>query len=388
VHFIGGEPTLEVEIIKLFQALVTRKVQYSITTNGSFADADSFFDQIRIDDLTLSYDKFHAPFISIEVLKNVIRTAIKRGIKVSIRSTYKRIDDLNIVKPLLGDKNVTVLPAALIHGGRYFESSGVDYSCNPFNEPCPSSINSSLKRHRVTYYPSKGFSPCCGPLLFSSNVKEILYGDTLETSAFHGLVNEKFDNLFRKYGLRPCNEHQYSTVCDACVSLFGAIDHRNSPSLRAIVRDVRTYILPLSGPVDDASLFALAHRYDAKILYFADAMIRDRLSLEPMLASSIVSSVDLDSSSCDEIAELYNRVFFDPFSEYLRGSTLNTKDGFRSAVKDYHSVLYRKNNKLVGALLLQYRERYSYAPEKAGWHVGFVGYDKAWNAPQNWRVFA
>ena len=59
IHFTGGEPSLFFSKIKYFQnRVLNKKVKYRLTSNGSFPIRS--LSEVKLDLLSISYDKFHS----------------------------------------------------------------------------------------------------------------------------------------------------------------------------------------------------------------------------------------------------------------------------------------------------------------------------------------
>lgn len=378
VHFSGGEPTLELEKILTIQALIKRKIRYSITTNGSFIlqrTSSDFFDKILIHEIFLSFDKYHAKYISTNSLIPFIKEATKRDIPVQIRFTYEDLKEIAIAQPLLISPLVKLLPGTVMQGGRFTKSSRPSIANDPMNNTCPSMNFGISGRKRWIFYPNKGFSICCGPLTFdhSSNT----FSDSPHENDFSRLFeNTNFAKIFKSYNLQIPEQSTYPTTCDACVSLFGSIDHTKAPPMVKIISQNKRQIIQINRKPDLASLFALEKHFESKVIYFNPQTLPTHNSGATSTPKEI-SKIENSSKITDtQLLDFYNKIFFSVYDSFTNNSRLNNIQNIIENTRKAQFTGYFKNNKLAGIIVTEHREKYPYA-DHPGLHVGFIGYDKS-----------
>jgi organic radical activating enzyme len=162
VHFTGGEPSLFLEEIKALQKLINRPVLYAMTTNGS-----NPISSIKLDEIIFSYDKFHSPFITPEEIIAVADDAKQRGLSVVVNSVFSDVSDI-AAQTIFSAHQIQVVPSRIVYSGRAkTQNTALSWKdTSALAQTCPSIQREQRRneREKIMFIPTKGFTPCCGPL--------------------------------------------------------------------------------------------------------------------------------------------------------------------------------------------------------------------------------
>lgn len=140
IHFSGGEPTLHLNLIEDIQKSVERPMRYAITTNAWLGRTpEKLFQRIKLDEVIVSYDKFHSPFVDVGVIANFIDRALEKDIRVTLSWVYEHLSEIADAKPLL-KTGVKFHPARLIKSGRQEQTPGSEFAAQSqiLKGTCPS----------------------------------------------------------------------------------------------------------------------------------------------------------------------------------------------------------------------------------------------------------
>lgn len=250
IFFTGGEPTLQISKIQEIQDGIYREIKYAIITNGWFGGSkvDYIFDSITLDRIIISYDKFHARFISSYEINLVIEEALSRDIAVTINSAIDKLNDLIVIKDL---RRIKVKPSiGLVNpSGRAINIEKKDI-CQKNNsavlqEVCPG-FDRYNKLKSLTYFPGKGLTFCCGPLLTNgllndSDLYSQIPGDFSESELFKKIEIGSFQKQLEHLKLRIENM-PFRTCCELCATIYGKEANTSiPPSLDFITRKSSSY---------------------------------------------------------------------------------------------------------------------------------------------------
>ncbi|MFA5137722.1 MAG: radical SAM protein [Elusimicrobiota bacterium] len=228
--FTGGEPTLYLEEIDELVAAhpAPGRLTVRLTTNGHFAGDSASLDRVlgafrKLDEVQLSYDRFHAEFLSLEAVGRLYRACSERAIRFCVLVSLTSPLDLALAKELhaLGDMPIRfqkVLPI-----GRAKEN-GLAYRYPAFDpevlkERCPN-------RDQVLYLCGRGFSLCCSSLVFNGDFPGVVH-PTLEEhlrSRFRvRMRSSRFSGLMSEVGLSPDSlAPEHSSACTLCERIFSS----------------------------------------------------------------------------------------------------------------------------------------------------------------------
>ncbi len=225
INFTGGEPSLFIPTLKKIQNQIKRTINYCITTNGWLGEnVQNLFNSVKINEIILSYDQWHAPFIRVSTLVKLIRCALSNQIPVLLNFVFNDLSELVLAKPLV-DAGAQLQCTKLIKSGRaQFIQQDYFYDHHAYTGTC-SSLEAQQSRnhlHKIVYHPKRGFSICCGPLVFDEK-----YAQDVCFKNIQDLKNSIFYKRMSSYTLEEqCNLTQktlsnfsYTSRCEACTFL-------------------------------------------------------------------------------------------------------------------------------------------------------------------------
>jgi RimJ/RimL family protein N-acetyltransferase len=387
LHFSGGEPTLHLPEIQRLLSQVHREIPVVLTTNGWFATRTvHYLDEIPLKGVELSFDRFHAPFISLEKLIPLIHHLKKRGIEVSFNfvfDTLPELADLAVIRGL----GVPVRTSRLIQSGRGTpDPSWIDSRAT--QQTCPS-LNPQ-NRHvshleKVIYLSGKGFTPCCGPLVFDELVPE--------TQAFSSTLDKYSNNALRKalqqgtfaeqasfLGL-DLTKVNFQTPCQVCALLHGAAAPGLPSTAQIIQRDQSTIYFPFKGTICPEQRQLLLQKFMVGYTETLqpEEIQRQLLSKQGQQGEFKELTVSpLAPENHPDIIEFVKKNYYFTHSEYCPPSMA---EAFVKAAPEYlnwESVrgnVYRKEGQTVGTIFVN---RYDPHPAlgEPTLHIGYWGYDR------------
>lgn len=165
IFFTGGEPFLYVRTMNKVLELVSsdRPLSITVTTNGAFASSsekalETLGSLRKLDNIQLSYDRFHAEFLPEEKIAHLYEACRKLKKKFSVVLTLESPLDLRLVQLLrrVGDFPISVQKVLGFGSAR---RNGLEFRYPNFDRKvlsqyCP-------VRGLMAYVPSCGFTSCC-----------------------------------------------------------------------------------------------------------------------------------------------------------------------------------------------------------------------------------
>ena len=389
VNFSGGEPTLQVDLISEFQRLLNRPVHFTVTSNGWLGKrVASFLERVKVNEFTLSFDKWHSPFVNVQTLVDFVAVAIKNHIPVELNVVFESVEELAIAEKLVeagGRLNAT----HLIPCGRAvdLETSKL-ITAGATHDTCPSIDLSVRKRQakKITYFPGRGFSICCGPLAFDRLQKS----EALFASSPQGAESTSIATRFEKGSFKvqasaiglKLDGINFGTRCDACKFIYGNRLERHLPSLLEMATQSNEVTYYQSSfkltQIEEAALRSTFH---VKYFHVLDA---DGLEKAAENSNSITHEIksilitDIKHGGVQTFTDFTERTFFDRNS-----SDYSTKDRqvFLDLAKGYFDLqlfgrLYHKNGRVIGLISTHLAKSHP-ATGSDLLHIGYWGYDKA-----------
>ncbi len=378
IHFSGGEPLLYVDTIREIQQNITRNdITYTMTTNGSLLPRNlKSLEEIKLNKIIFSYDKFHHEYISSEKFSDAISSLKDDSIELGINFVFENPEELSLIDDVLeNNKNIDLELGSLVKAGRYLNSNEVSQKNDDLISTCPSLRKRKNKKERIIYLPNKGFTPCCSVLSYSNAGKHSeVYTDDFNQYDNNflksTLCNSTFKELIEKYNINLKNS-LFTSICDVCSELFKHRDVFDS----SIVSFLEKNTLPVSFKTNvpaDSNLSKLlpnldiSYRFEGKINTFFDEIeevpeikisTNDNQISDSLLWSFLETTVYQKHSS-NMSKELF-MAMQKPFLTFLRESDLK--------------LFFFKNNLLVGLVMGKKIEH----GKKPFFHIGFLGYDKS-----------
>jgi organic radical activating enzyme len=372
VHFSGGEPILYRDSIASIQKLVTRDVNYAITTNGSIGDQIlQWLGELKIDHFNVSVDRWHQAFVSDEVIKRFVSSLKEKKVTISISIVVDKLYEMANFDWCI-DLGVELLPRFREKSGRSKESSD-DHMLSSLGV-CPS-LEYPVKK--VNWIRGKGYSYCCGPLIFDdlcSNSKlavknfEDLDGCEISQSLQFG----SFDERMKAIGWRNKN---FKTICEACSVLHKERPKLNFKSYLDLLISNERYFA-LDKEVDREDWASLIGNYRLSYLF-----VKENAGIVPL---ELIDSSEHKTSihpirefGQDGMLEFVKENYFDNWTEYRPASDF---DSFAKATpafyaKDLRGFWYLKNN-IKGGMIVVAPEKDHAFLKRSVLHIGYWGYDR------------
>jgi hypothetical protein len=379
VHFSGGEPTLHENLIKEIQKGVFRPVEYLVTTNGWLGTrVESFLDQIKIDEIILSYDKFHLPFVKIDTLVSFITNAKKKGVPVTINFTFEEATEISIATPLV-QAGATLQTCKLINSGRAFDAEKhlPTFVSNALSGTCPSLEKEKNEGfEKMIYIPGQGLTPCCGPLAFDQQKpKEELFSDVRTNYAENKLRKKldcrSFSSILSKNGF-DTKDIQFASRCEACSWLFS--NRIGKRSLLEIIEETTGTIYVKTGaPIDFFTAKFLQKRF--VVSEFLIANLDGQPGAEnsrPNLRKKLLNKENLT-----EVESFIRTNYYEPNGAYY--SKEEVDEHCKSFTSYFESgatgLIHYYQNTVVSVILKSFYRSHPSNGEPST-HIGYWGIDK------------
>lgn len=377
ISFSGGEPLLYIkeidEIIKAIR-LVRPDFKFSITTNGSLIKKNyNAIRDLKIDYCLLSYDKEHEDFFKVKDFKTALGLAKSLFQSIEINMTYENEPQISLLKEYLLTENIKVNFNKKVISGRNHsprnDQDSINSELRTFSPlTCPN-LKTNQRYGKVTYIPKKGYSTCCGPVLFDNLI-------STHTSCFEDL-NRLNDNLLNKLLLKfQSSELSLSSdlACHNCASIFKNFSEKE---LRMFLNTNSWDNLILEWNEDRLNtynkLFNPKYVKKVEINSFQNYLSNHNLDY---------SSSNLKVSSGDKLSteqiELFSEFTIDSFYK-VHTKYYSSSDIFRFK-KDqniffnlpYKYIYHTYNNKILAYFTACEIETHPVFKEKT-WHIGYWG---------------
>lgn len=228
LFFSGGEPTLYIpDINKIVSSHpFPHKLKLGITTNGSFAMSRAaaqrtlgmipFLQQVR-----LSYDRFHAEFLPFSRVKNLYAACKRMKLSFRVVLCMQSPLDLTLVQKLkkLGDFRIEVQPVCDVGEAR---KNNVAFTYPVFDRKvlrkyCPN-------RKQLAYMCGRGFSVCCSNLVFNNAYNGCIHATPeqhMKSSFYKVITRLSFGELLRKLNISETElSPNHSAGCSLCEHIF------------------------------------------------------------------------------------------------------------------------------------------------------------------------
>ena len=381
VHFSGGEPTLRLDLIEKFQKAILSDVKYALTTNAWFGKfPEKVFGRIKVDELVVSFDKYHAPFVTRDVVKNAIAFAVRNNIKTTFNSVYESLADLADLEDF-NSLGCEIKPSLLIQSGRQADVRDDDGIVDKsiFDGTCPSLDQEILAREKVIYIPDRGFTPCCGPIAFDeSGSNEQTFSpideDFRKNKLRKELIARSFREQYESLGLEA-NDGAFHDRCAACVNLYGKHQSGKIPSkFELLTLNAYPQSIKIDSLLDLRDATQLSKSLSISYIYAGE--MKPIESSKGDLDSRLVVRA-IDDQSLDDFRSLYREIYLKPFSNFIsnREGDLQLIQGEEYLKICHLKSLYYKESQPVGILMLS---RYNPHPDlkTETLHIGFLGYDR------------
>ena len=255
IGFTGGETLLRKRYaLELFKRATDGGLSITCVTNGywgltperakqMFADLEA----VGLSAMTISYDDFHSPYISVESIRNVLEASKDSPIKTILNMAVSRTQDSSALLQELGSSAycvpVTKYPIPPAGEARNIEDAS-EFLRVPIEEKhfrCPG--------YEVIYHNDGRVLPCCSPGVFdsvlsvastSASIDESI--NKIERNGVLAIIQREGLGWFRdrlKVRRPDCNAAVLEDVvsaCDLCSTIFS-----DSANLVALKPDIEDY---------------------------------------------------------------------------------------------------------------------------------------------------
>lgn len=379
IAFSGGEPLLYLEQIEsIIKSISTnfpqRQIQYSITTNGSLLK--NYFERIKALNITrcvISFDIFHNEFQSIERFEETIHISRSLFEETCINLVIEDDSDIELVKNIAVKLDVKIQISRPVKSGRYDKSENKQEGLNFKKLSCPN-IQAD-KKLKISYYPNRGFSICCGPIVFSSSKFD-------EYFVFSS-IREVLESCVYKTLLKTSETYikdSFATSCKSCTEIFknkGVLTHFS----KIISKNNWNNYLDFN-EVEQSDLEELNKLFQPKIVYSlprggarqSEYFQNSKLE-ESMKKFRVVESNRLSTEEVREVSDFTKDVFYNAHSEHyfisdLKRFYLDQEYFFSLPINSIRH--FDSKNGLVASFVIGKIDPHPKFKEPV-WHVGFWG---------------
>jgi MoaA/NifB/PqqE/SkfB family radical SAM enzyme len=227
IVFSGGEPTLYLRQIKLILSKIQElkmNPKIRMVTNGHFAktfDSCLFLRDIsKLNNISISFDKFHEEFVSFDNVKNLSKFCKKYGISFDVNCTIETPFDFKY-KTLCEKNDIPFYYSRLFLTGRAKKlSREIPIRKLPIDITSVCEYNDS-----AVYIPRRGFTWCVKNLTWNNDK----YDDWIFSKTLNKLHRTKFYNKSRNITFQKMleclkkKEKDYITKCDICEEYLRSI---------------------------------------------------------------------------------------------------------------------------------------------------------------------
>ena len=384
LHFSGGEPTLFLAQIRQLLSIVTRPIRVAFTTNAWFVDRSiHFLDDLPLTAVVISYDRYHAPFISLKKILPLIEHFRSRNIDVSFNSVFSDISELAELVPVQA-LGIPVHTSRVIKSGRAQWEAGW-YDANSIKETCPS-LSPAQRRvpelAKTIYMPQSGFTPCCGPLVFDE-LAPSAYTFTAKLSDYPSnpllkdLSRGTFEEQAKKIGLN-LSPLLFQSSCDACTILYSSI----APGLPSIAEvsqtKTETTYLPFVDTLTPNKDKLLSQLFIVGYTETLDPKeLKTRIFPNAGQAGGVTMST-VNPSDYLPVETFVRGNYYALYPDYYSKANVDEFAGFCSTYLSWPSTrgfVYRKNGKIVATLFANIYDPHP-ALKIPTLHIGYWGYDR------------
>ncbi len=381
IHFSGGEPTLLLDTMIEIQKAVQRSVRYAITTNGWLGSRfDEVLNQVHLDRVTFSYDKFHEDFLAPDRLKAAIKHCTTKGVAAEINFVFDDLADLALSNIFHG-AGARIRFSKLIQSGRGSEghpSRLIDKEA--IHQTCPSLQSRGNERHleKIIFLPGEGLSSCCGPLTFDKLAKPGFATSPPRINDFetNGLRKQlragTFSAQANQLGIDIANI-EFGSPCEACTLLYA--QNRELPSLSELARqkDAVTFH-PASRHLPPSHSKALFPLFEEKYVYLAAPETIRSWNIEGTEKPNSIETRPLHQVKSEAALDFVMKSFYQRHHRYYSDQEIQKAD---AAGREYfkwnlQGSVYIKGGEIVGAVFGNIYERHAAAKQKT-FHIGYWG---------------
>ena len=373
VAFNGGEPLLYLTQMLALKSKVRRPVHWTMTSNGSkIPESLEGLKELKLDAAVLSFDKYHQTFFDEQQFKNVVIQLKNIIPRIEVNFVYEELDDLQTFSETLNDAEVTVIPTRLIKSGRAKDLK--EHNSKGAELVCP---NVRPQNTKVTYFPKKGFTVCCGPLLFDHNLEDESFftrniSDLFQTFEFRASK----DNTAERELLKKLAADESGEICTRCTKATNVL-FKESLSADTVVSLDRKFLLT-KGYLSARTEKALSKNFHVKYFIRLEPGLANTAPCENRTASiKIERFQNLSELQINEFRDFTIDSFYDAYpSEYDKSDKVEFVNGMKVYFEgETETVFFRKGDSLAAVLTLYFYEKHPLTDSQA-YHIGYWGYDR------------
>lgn len=185
VGLTGGEPLLRREFaLSLIRRGTEGGLRMTCVTNGYWgqtpAKADAMFTDLcdaGLESLTISYDDFHADFVSVETIRNVLDASKKTKLSVILNMAVSRSRDSGELLQSLGSSAycIQITRYPVIPAGE-----ANDFDASEFIRESITEANTRCPGLEVIFHHDGRVLPCCSPGVFDTHLALAPVGESIE----------------------------------------------------------------------------------------------------------------------------------------------------------------------------------------------------------------
>ncbi len=369
VSFSGGEPLLYLDEIKFLVDSIRsspRHIHFSITTNGALIK--NKYRQIKsldLDSCLISYDEEHSMFLSKIDFEESIDLAKSLFKEVELNITFETENYFRDVSQSVEKSNTKVNFTSKINSGRASKKLPNNEQSKFQLFKCPN-IDEKKKFYKITFIPTKGFTICCGPVIFDK-----LLGDEL---LYFNSVAELNNNIFYKFIKKLSTSTVYAVSeinCDNCK--FICADSNYDSILKFSQRPWENIIFNYTE--DELKKYNnLFYPKFVKILETKEIInpwkdIIESTELIKSFKGDILSLVDIE-----KFTEFTLDSFYKVHTKFYSSSDIIRFKNEQSIFFNmpYRYIYHTKNDEIVAYLVLCNWEKHPFF-KKDVWHIGYWG---------------
>jgi len=358
IHFFGGEPALCLDIIQKIQKNISTQLSFSLTTNASL----DILDKIKLDEIVISFDKYHEPYIDRKKIIEQIQKALDKNIKVIINTVIENFFDFEKVQSLQLPRQVEVRRTLLCDIGDKISSQKM-YHEAPSTYCCPSLVN--ISSNRFYYYPTKGITPCCGPLVFDASAdEELVFSKTREDNKLAKIINRPFDEIYTDFKV-ALDKAQFRHVCEVCVNLF----KNKKTSLYALSQINEKTLLPFENFLEKKEVESL-HKTKC-ISYIFSGRVSYSSSIDDLENEKFTVK---QGTNLDTINLFFKKTFIEKFDSLLPVNDPIRESFDSDFINQSKCLFFYERENLCGLAILTELNPAPY-DNLPSLHISFVGYD-------------
>lgn len=257
IGFTGGEPLLRrARFLELVRRVTEAGLTATCVTNGFWAITPKAasatfreFEKVGLSSLTISFDNFHVPFVSVRRIRNALDAAARSSVPTILNMAVSRSQDSMDLLRQLGESTlgvqVTRFPVQQCGTGRAIPAE--DLFRKPLEE-----VSLHCPGFEIIYHHDQKVYPCCSPTIFETGMTLGKVGETDHEGFARRLERNALLAVIQRHGLgwfveriravNPDSEvarmDKAVSACDVCATVLN--DQESLEALRDEIIDAAT----------------------------------------------------------------------------------------------------------------------------------------------------